>query len=269
MKNNAINYKFAFVTIMIAYIIAQVGVIYFKPDWERYLPLLQFLFFLIPVIIITEDNFILQYKINFKFPANVIPAIFWILVGISFIEIGCDIVIRTTLPSSIVDIYNSMLRTYNDTISTMLLNNSNSILEFTIISSCFAITPAVCEEVFFRGYLMQNIEKKNSVRKSIIFSAFIFALIHFNVAGIVFLFVVGLCLGYLFYYTGSIIPPIILHLLNNLLVILSVNYYYGEQIAITNNTFGIVSLIIGLIVLFIAFKKLKTAPNNFAIKKNI
>ena len=267
MKNDSINYKFAFVAIIIAYIVAQVFVIYFKPDAERYIPLLQFLFFLIPVILLNDNNFKTQYKINLRFSFSTIPVILWILVGISLIEIGSDIIIRTMLPTYIVSIYDTTLQSYSNTINIMLLNNSNSVLEFAIISFCFAITPAVCEEVFFRGYLMQNIEQKNSIRKAIIFSALIFALIHFNIIGIIPIFIIGLCLGYLFYRTGSIIPPMILHFINNFLVILSVNYYYGDEITITNIRFGIISLIIGVLIVFISFKRLKI-KKQYSIMKN-
>ena len=267
MKNDTINYKFAFITIIIAHIVAEVFLVYFKPDAVRYAPLLQYLFFIVPVIIITENNFISQYKINFKFPINTIPAIFWILVGINLIEIGFDIVVRTALPTFVVDFYNIMLKIYNEEVNILLLNNSNTLLEFAIISFCFAVTPAVCEEILFRGYLMQNIERRNSIIKSIIFSAIIFSLIHFNVVVLIPIFIVGLCLGYLFYYTGSIIPSVILHFVNNFFAILSNNYYYGDSITINNITFGVVSLLIGIVILLIAFKTLKRKKNQYITKK--
>jgi membrane protease YdiL (CAAX protease family) len=188
------------------------------------------------------------------------------LVGVSLIEIGFDIIIRNALPTYISDFYDKMMQTYNDAIIPMLLNNSNSILRFIIISFCFAITPAVCEEILFRGYLMQNIAQKNSIRKAIILSAIIFALIHFNIVGIIPIFVIGLCLGYLFYYTQSIIPPMILHFINNFFIVLSVNYYYGDEITINSIKFGIISLIIGVIIVLIAFKTLRT-NRQYSIKK--
>ena len=257
MKNDTIDYKFAFIAIIIAYFFAQQIVVYFKPELEKYISLLQILLFLIPVIILTENNFRIQYKINFKFSISIIPVILWALVGISFIEIGGSIVIKHILPNFILQQYNYLYDNYFNSVSYLLINNSREVLEFATLTFCIAVVPSVCEEILFRGYLMQNINQKHSQGIAIIVSALIFAIIHLNPITFIPIFILGLYLGTLFYLTGSILPAILLHFLNNFIVILSVNYYYGEQVNITNIWFGIVTLIIGIIIMVLSIKGIK------------
>jgi len=255
---NTINYKFAFISIIIAYFIAQSVVLYFNPELEKYIILLQILLFLIPIIIINENNnFSSQYKLNFKFSINVIPAILWALVGINLIEMGIEIVIKHILPNFLLQQYNFYYDNYFNSVNNLLINNSKNLFELGTITFCIAVVPAICEEFLFRGYLMQNIKQNNSKRFAIILSSLLFAIIHLNPIGFIQIFILGLYLGILFYTTRSIIPAILMHFLNNFITILSVNYYYGKQINITNIWFGSVILILGLIIMLLSIRTIK------------
>ena len=243
---DTIDYKFVFVAIIISYYIAQFVIIQFKPDVARYMTLLQIPFFLISIIIINENNnFFSKYKIRFKFPARIIPVMLWALVGISLIQIGSDILIKQLLPNFLLQHYNLLYRSYMNEVNSLLVNNSRTILEFCTISFCIAIIPAVCEELFFRGYLMQNIKENNSKFFAIIISALLFSIIHLNPISFIYIFILGLYLGHIFYKTGSIIPAMILHFLNNFIIVLSSNFYYGNEMIITNIPFGIICIVVG------------------------
>lgn len=96
-----------------------------------------------------------------------------------------------------------------------------------------ALTPAVCEEMFFRG-IMQNqlidITKKPTV--GIFLTAFIFSAIHLQFSGLVPRFILGLALGYLYYVSGSLWTSIAAHFTNNAAVIF-VAYFSDISIADT------------------------------------
>ncbi|MGB0429134.1 MAG: lysostaphin resistance A-like protein [Bacteroidia bacterium] len=80
----------------------------------------------------------------------------------------------------------------------------------------FVILPAVLEEIFFRGTvqrMLTNITQNPHV--AVIITAFVFALVHGNISGILAYFSMGLLLGYLFYITGNLKYSILFHLLNN------------------------------------------------------
>lgn len=74
----------------------------------------------------------------------------------------------------------------------------------------------VTEEVFFRAGIMGKCMRAGtSVRTAIIVSALLFGLIHGNPAQVPFAFCVGLALGYAYLRTGSLLVPILAHIVNN------------------------------------------------------
>ncbi len=77
-----------------------------------------------------------------------------------------------------------------------------------------AVLPAVCEELAFRG-VVTGMLKKYGDRLSIIISAVIFGLLHQSPVNIIFAFLSGLIFGYIRSCTDSLIPPIVIHFLNN------------------------------------------------------
>jgi membrane protease YdiL (CAAX protease family) len=72
------------------------------------------------------------------------------------------------------------------------------------------------EEIFFRGLLFKNLEKYGAWL-SIVLSSVMFGLWHGNYSQLFFAVGLGLCSGFLFAKTRSIIPSIILHLILNVL----------------------------------------------------
>jgi membrane protease YdiL (CAAX protease family) len=264
MKNDTLDYKFVFVGIIVAYYIAQFILIYFKPELARYATLLQILFFIIPLIIIKDDN--LKYKIN-SFSITTIPIILWALLGITLLEIGIDIVMKHILPDFILTQYDNLYNNYSTEINKIIINDSNTILEFSIITFCIAIIPAACEEILFRGYLIQKIMKKHTPMFAIIISALLFAIIHLNPISFIPIFILGLFMGSLFYQTNSIIPPILLHFLNNFLVILSANYYNESELDTSTPTIwsGIIFTFIGIIIMLLSKRFIKSKSNYFSL----
>ena len=68
----------------------------------------------------------------------------------------------------------------------------------------------VSEELLFRGGVQGSLK-----RYPIILSAIIFAIIHLNPAQLPAAFLLGLLLGYAYWWTGSLIAPVCIHVLNN------------------------------------------------------
>ena len=87
-------------------------------------------------------------------------------------------------------------------------------LLYTLI--VIAVVPAIGEELFFRGYLQQKIGKwlKNP-HTAIVITAFLFSVIHLDPQGIIPRFSLGVLLGYLYYWSGSLWLPILAHFVNN------------------------------------------------------
>lgn len=80
----------------------------------------------------------------------------------------------------------------------------------------------VLEEMLFRGGVTRELLERFPAGKAILYSALIFGIFHLNPAQIVPASFVGLLLGWLYYKTGSLVPCITVHILNNgLSVVLS------------------------------------------------
>lgn len=79
-----------------------------------------------------------------------------------------------------------------------------------------ALIPAVGEELTFRGVLQQSLVRRcKNPHVAIILSAAIFSFIHFQFYGFLPRMFLGLLLGYLFYYSGSLWTSILMHFVNN------------------------------------------------------
>ena len=78
-----------------------------------------------------------------------------------------------------------------------------------------ALIPAVGEELTFRGVLQQSLTRRCNAHVAIWLSAFIFSFIHFQFYGFLPRMFLGLILGYMFYYSGSLWTSILMHFINN------------------------------------------------------
>ena len=94
-------------------------------------------------------------------------------------------------------------------------------LPIGLLVLCLAIVPAVCEEWFFRGLLLQSLRRKNPVWAAILWSGIAFGLFHFvvesSVAPLRFFVTatLGMVLAWVCIRSGSLWPGILLHAINN------------------------------------------------------
>ncbi len=77
-----------------------------------------------------------------------------------------------------------------------------------------AILPGICEEFCHRGLLV-NGYKQLGTKKTIFLVGFLFGLMHLNIEQFFYASIIGMFLTYLVFVTGSIIPSMIVHFMNN------------------------------------------------------
>ncbi len=127
----------------------------------------------------------------------------------------------------------------------------NSVWEYLAYVLTICILPAVVEELFFRG-MVQRTMKPFGAFFSILISALLFSLYHFNVTQLLYQFVFGVIFGGLYYLTKSVLPGIILHFLNNFLVLTLIFFKVdGQANAFLSKISVIVSgclILVGLII---------------------
>jgi sodium transport system permease protein len=104
-----------------------------------------------------------------------------------------------------------------------------------LLIAVFALTPAVIEELCFRGYLFSAIRTAVSPLRTVLITAFLFGLFHVltGSALLVERFVpstlMGLIIGWVAYRTGSVFPGIVIHFVHNAL--LNTVLYYKDQLS--------------------------------------
>lgn len=85
----------------------------------------------------------------------------------------------------------------------------------------FAVLAGICEEFLFQGALQPLMMKwTKNPHVGILLTAFIFSVLHFQFYGFIPRFMLGVYLGYLFYWSRSLWLSILAHILHNALSIL-------------------------------------------------
>jgi ABC-type Na+ efflux pump permease subunit/membrane protease YdiL (CAAX protease family) len=104
-----------------------------------------------------------------------------------------------------------------------------------LILIAFSLTPAFCEEFFFRGLLQRSLLTNRRPWQAILFSAFAFGAFH-TLSGSVAAFdrllptaLMGIILGWIAFKANSIWPSVILHMLHNAIV--GFLAYYQPQLS--------------------------------------
>lgn len=103
-----------------------------------------------------------------------------------------------------------------------------------ILIPCLAVMPGIAEEFFFRGYLLGSLRGKLPAWFAIGLTGLIFGLFHASLGGIILVERVlsstflGIILGWVCWQTGSVFPGMVLHVLNNALMLSLV--YLGPQL---------------------------------------
>jgi membrane protease YdiL (CAAX protease family) len=91
------------------------------------------------------------------------------------------------------------------------------------------ITGPILEEVLFRGLILDGFLRRYRPGKAIFWSAFLFGLFHLNPWQFIPGFITGLLLGYIYMRTRSLIPVILVHIVNNSFSYL-IMFIYGEDV---------------------------------------
>lgn len=115
-----------------------------------------------------------------------------------------------------------------------LILNAHSIIEMIFVVIIVSVTPAICEEFFFRGFTQKSLEYSVKPIWAILITSFAFALYHFNPYGLVALTILASYLGFSAYQSKSILIPIILHFVNNFISVLSYFIWGSDELMNTS-----------------------------------
>lgn len=110
----------------------------------------------------------------------------------------------------------------------MKLLAMHSPAEFVVVWIVVALTPAVCEEIVFRGVIQRSFERGMRLRWAFLFSGTIFAVFHLNPVSFVPLVAIGVFLSAVVWRTGSIFTAMLGHCANNSIAVVTL-YFTGSE----------------------------------------
>ena len=161
-----------------------------------------------------------------------------------------------------------------------MIQNSES-LNDSILSAGFipalivvGFMPAIAEEAAFRGFLFGTLKHKTKIIIAIVVSAALFGAYHMNLLQFFTGLFMGCFMAYMTYKSGSILPSVLFHLLNNSLSVIATYYpvliekipVLGEENLNVSGIFillgaGIVLVTIGVFLFMTGIPKTKREEN--------
>lgn len=143
----------------------------------------------------------------------------------------------------------------------------NGPFEFMIALLVMAILPGLGEELMFRGILQNEFSAvlKNP-HAGIWIAGFIFSFFHFQFYGFFPRLFLGVTFGYLYYWSGNLFIPILIHFMNNALTLIAMNLYKQKVINIdpeSAESIPLISVVISIAVfsfLLLTFNRLNKTP---------
>ena len=89
-------------------------------------------------------------------------------------------------------------------------------VEITVLALVVAVVVPIGEEIFFRGLVLGALRRSLNRHVAVVVSALFFAAAHLQLVELLPILILGLVLGYLYEFSGSIVPGMVAHGLNNL-----------------------------------------------------
>lgn len=162
----------------------------------------QLILLLVPLAVVfyTKKDIRLTYGFN-KTGAVGFLGGFFIALGMFPINIALSYILVTLLPESAENITTAF----------------SSIMDGNIFAVFFviALTPAVCEEMLFRGFIYNSMKARYRVTTAICIVSVLFGIYHMSLIKFIPTGLIGLVLCYVAYKTKSIYPSMMMHFINN------------------------------------------------------
>ena len=106
----------------------------------------------------------------------------------------------------------------------------DSTLGYIFLFLAVVIVAPIGEEIVFRGFLQKFLEKYwKDITRAVLVTSLFFAMIHFNPFWTIQIYLLGVILGFLAWKTNSVIPSIVLHIINNGLAFILTNIGEGTM----------------------------------------
>lgn len=265
---------FAIISLLIIFLIYQIGgfilieIIGKNPNNIRLATILgQFLFLFIPVLVLSK----IQFNKLLSISRWRIPSSFEIfLITISTISLTVlmegylSLQTLIPLPENIKKLIFELEKIFSEAYKTIL--SADNFYEQIFVFITIALTPAIFEEILFRGFVLKSFQIKLDSVKAFVLTGIIFGLFHFNFVATIPLVIIGIFFGFLVYKTQTILSSIIAHLTNNTVMVM-IYFLFPDSVEPKVEVLGKNEIINILFLMFISFMIFYFSIKNLSYKK--
>lgn len=141
-----------------------------------------------------------------------------------------------------------------------LINSEDIAYPFLVTLIIGGIMAPIVEEILFRGILLKGLLKKYSLKKSAIVGGIMFSILHLpDIQNVLAIIVGSIVYSFVYAYTRSIVPTIILHMSYNTIVTLfdELTLRLDTLNEGFSNVQSIILIIIGAFIMFTCYKGMK------------
>ncbi len=194
----------------------------------------QFLFILLPTLFLAKLRFP-GIRNFFRFGGVKPLEIFLVIVSVFALQqlLQGYLVLQESVPVHFPPFIQDVIDQVKEMMEQMytLLTSAHSIPEFIFVVIVIAATPAICEEMLFRGLVQRTLEdesvtgvggQKHRGLTAAIVAGVVFGLYHLNPFTLIPLIILGVYFGLVVYRTQNIVTSIAAHFFNNFLACLAV-----------------------------------------------
>jgi membrane protease YdiL (CAAX protease family) len=197
----------------------------------------QIIFLLIPTILLAKrQHGKISEALRWRIPTfrETLLAVIGMLALMQIGEMYLFFQSKIPLPHQIVPFIDAIKKAMEEAYKILII--AHSVPEMLFVVLVAAVTPAVCEELMFRGLIQKNFTIAYGNRKGFIVAGTIFALYHLNPFWLVPLIMLGVYFSFLQYRSQTLLLPIVAHLINNASATVGV-YFYGASDTTTPTMF--------------------------------
>lgn len=187
----------------------------------------QFIFLLVPTLLLAKmQHGVLMNALRWRIPSAV-EVVLSILGMIALLQAAEGYIYfqeKIPLPEDVVPFVEMVKKMIEETYRVLV--EAHSVPELLLVIAVVSLTPAVCEEIFFRGLVQKNFSLGTNGVRGFLITGIIFGLYHFNPFHAVPLVALGIYFSFLQYRSQTLIIPMIAHFVNNTFSVLAA-YVYG------------------------------------------
>lgn len=126
-----------------------------------------------------------------------------------------------------------------------------------------AILVPISEELVFRGLLFKRLREKGTFMQAALYSAVVFGLLHGNLVQIIYGFILGMMLCYLYEKYGSVKAPIAAHIVMNLLSVTATELGLADWMIEDKMRIGVVTIVCAFLAstMFVLVQRIEEKPD--------